>query len=202
MSVYIVGINGSPQREGDTAAMLRVALEVAREIGAETELLHVVDAIADQKRPFCVNCTVPCSGVCLKNTKLGEAFDKMRRADGLIIGSPVYFGTVSGQLKSFFDKSRMVRTEKGLLNVVGAGLTVGAARFGGQETTLRAIHDIMLVHGMMVVGDGYLMDDCGHHGGCAQRPALNDQFGLARTRVVAKRIVQVAEATKGIRNRH
>jgi len=36
---------------------------------------------------------------------------------------------------------------------------------------MKALHDIMLVHGMTIVGDGYVGDDCGHHGVCAQQPA-------------------------------
>ena len=47
--------------------------------------------------------------------------------------------------ESFFDKTRKLRGEKALYNKVGAGITVGASKYGGQETTIKALHDIMLV---------------------------------------------------------
>ena len=43
-------------------------------------------------------------------------------------------------------------------------------RFGGQETTIKAIHDLMLVQGLIIVGDGHRDFDSGHQGACAQRP--------------------------------
>jgi len=82
---------------------------------------------------------------------------------------------------------------------VGGALAVGSARFGGQETTLRAIHDIMLCHGMTVVGDGFHDADCGHHGGCAQSPSSEDARGLDRAAILARRVYEVADATRLIR---
>jgi len=67
-----------------------------------------------------------------------RAFQKLAQADALIIGSPVYFGTVSAQLKGFWDKSRKLRTALALLNTVGAAVTTGGARFGGQEDYLES----------------------------------------------------------------
>jgi multimeric flavodoxin WrbA len=117
----------------------------------------------------------------------------------VLLGSPVYFGTVSAQLKAFWDKSRILRKEKALLNVAGAAVAVGAARFGGQETTLKALFDMMLVQGMMVVGDGYSDADCGHHGGCGQAPASEDEFAIRRVRITGQRLAEVAAATMDIR---
>ncbi|GAW93867.1 flavodoxin family protein [Calderihabitans maritimus] len=199
--MLIVALNGSPKKDGNTAFLLKEALKVAESKGAETKLIHVVDVLADQKVPFCNNCSEPCRGVCSQGKKLGEAYDVLRRADGLLLGSPVYFGTVSAQLKAFWDKSRILRKEKALLNVVGGAVTTAAGRFGGQETTLKALYDMMLVHGMTVIGDGYREDDCGHHGACAQKPSAQDENAIKRVRVLAKRLVEVAEATRSLRLR-
>ncbi|MBO8168846.1 MAG: flavodoxin family protein [Thermoanaerobacteraceae bacterium] len=199
--MLIVGLNGSPQKKGNTVTLLKEALAEAEKMGAETELIHVAEVLKDQKIPFCYNCSVPCTGKCFAGTALGEAYETMARSDGILMGSPVYFGTVSGQLKAFWDKTRVLRKEKKLLNVVGGALATGAARFGGQETTLKALFDMMLVQGMTIVGDGYIEDDCGHQGACAQKPAGEDDFALSRARILARRVVQVAEATKALRNR-
>ena len=117
-------------------------------------------------------------------------FDLLRRADGILLGSPVYFGTVSAQLKSFWDKTRLLRREKYLINVVGGALAVGGSRFGGQETTLRALQDMMLCQGMIVVGDAHLEEDAGHQG---RGPAGRHREGSFRHPIVScglKRIVR------------
>lgn len=197
--LLIVAINGSPDNNGNTAFLLKKTLEQIQEQGVQTVLLNVSQLFADVKVPFCVNCNNPCDGRCLKGTKLEEAANLLRKADGIILGSPVYFGTITGQIKSFWDKMRFLRKEQALLNTVGAAVTVGAGRFGGQETTIRALHDMMLVQGMLIIGDGHFSSDPGHHGVCAQKPAQDDGEALTRLGILAQRIVQVALATKGLR---
>ena len=76
---------------------------------------------------------------------------------------------------------------------------MGSSRYGGQETTIKALHDIMLVHGMIIVGDGYFEKDCGHHGVCAQKPALADDNALNRAEILGKRMVEVCNATQSLR---
>ncbi len=197
--MLIVGLNGSPSKKDNTVTLLKAALEPARLAGADTDIIHVTDALKNIKLPYCVACTNPCSGACYKDTELEQAFELLAKADGIIIGSPVYFGTVSGQLKAFWDKTRLLRNGKKLLNAVGGAVTVGASRFGGQETTVKAIHDMMLVQGMTIVGDGDDDADAGHHGGCAQRPAATDDFALKRAQILGKRVFAVAQATVSLR---
>lgn len=197
--MLILGLNGSPNKDGNTKFLLEKVLEKAAELGAKTEILEVPELLQSAKHSFCSVCSNPCSGACYKGTKLEEAFELMKKADGLVLGSPVYFGTLTGQLKAFFDKTRKLRGEKAFYNKIAAGVTVATSKYGGQETTMKALHDIMLVHGMTIVADGYSEDDCGHHGVCAHRPAKDDDFAIKRASILAKRIVEVCEATKGLR---
>lgn len=199
--MLILGLNGSPHRDGNTADLLHAALHGAAEAGAETKLLHVVDALQGVSQPFCIVCTPNCEGACSKGNNLGEAFEWMKKADGIIIGSPVHFGTLSAQLKGFWDKTRILRRTKALINVVGGVVSVATCRFGGQETTVSAVHDMMLVQGMTIVGDGVFESDAGHQGACAQKPAANDQNGLTRAAVLGRRVAELAEATMSLRKR-
>ncbi|HBQ26277.1 MAG TPA: flavodoxin family protein [Syntrophomonas sp.] len=199
--LLIVAINGSPNNEGNTSFLLNQALEECTTRGADTEFLFCREIFKDQRNPFCMACSSPCPGKCYKNKELANAYELISRADGLILGSPVYFGTVSAQLKAFFDKSRALRTEKKLLNVVGGAITSGGSRFGGQEATIRALHDIMLAHGMIIIGDGHHEDDCGHTGAAAQHPAQEDDNAIKRSRILGKRIFEVARATSTLRKR-
>lgn len=197
--MLIVAINGSPHAQGNTALMLRAALEEVTAAGAEGYFIQVSELLPKAKVPYCIVCTNPCEGKCYHNTPLEEAYEILRRCDGIIMGSPVYFCTVSAQLKAFWDKTRSLRKDKALLNVVGGALSVGAGRFGGQETTLRAMQDMMFCQGMTVVGDGFDGHDVGHLGACAQRFGEDNPDGLKRTRILARRVLEVAQATASLR---
>lgn len=197
--MLIVGLNGSPNKNGGTRFLLDKVLETARSMGAETAVIDVGEVLNTSKHVFCTACSSPCTAVCYKGTPLEEAFELMKKADGLVLGSPVYFGSVSAQLKALFDKSRKQRGEKAFYNKVAAGVTTGASRFGGQETTLKAMHDMMLVQGMIIVGDGYVEADMGHHGACAQKPAEKDENAAARAAILGRRLFEVCQATRAIR---
>jgi multimeric flavodoxin WrbA len=188
--MWIVAINGSPNKEGNTAYLLQKVLDSAKAHGAKhCFLYHAHALLSELKNPFCNVCSNPCSGICYKGSRLEEVFDTMKQADALVFGSPTYFGTVSAQLKAFFDKTRKLRGEKAFYNKLACGLSVGKSPYGGQETTLRALHDMMLVHGMQVVGDGSGMDDCGHSGVCATQPSWEDAHALKRAEILGKRLV-------------
>jgi multimeric flavodoxin WrbA len=199
--MLVIGLNGSPRSDGGTAQLLAAALEEAANIGVRTVLLQAVEGLRDLKVPYCIHCSSPCRGVCYEGTRLEEMFDLLRRADGLILGSPVYFGTVSAPLKAFWDKTRKLRKDKALVNVVGGGIVSGGSRFGGQEATLQALAAMMLCQGMTVVGDGHQDEDPGHLGVCIQYQSQADSEGLGRARVLARRIVEVARATQSLRRR-
>lgn len=198
--MLVVAVNGSPRRDGNTVKLLACALEEVVKLGAQAVLLHAIEGMADVKTQYCIHCSSPCRGICYEGTRLAEMFGILRQADGLILGSPVYFGTVAAPLKAFWDKTRRLRKEKALLNVVGGGVVTGASRFGGQEATLRVLHDMMLSQGVTIVGDGHLSsDDAGHHGACAQEPVAGDEVGLSRARILGRRVFEVAQATAPLR---
>ena len=196
--MLIIGLNGSPNREANTAFILEAALDAASKLGAKTETVFLREIVEEQKNPFCIACETPCQGKCYKGTKLENVLEKMAVADGLLLASPVYFGTVSAQIKAFWDKTRRLRRGKKLLNTVGGALSVGAARFGGQETTLRALHSMMLVQGMILVGDSH-EKSAGHHGTCAGGAAEKDQNALKRAFMLGQRVAQVCKVTASLR---
>ncbi|AEG59443.1 flavodoxin family protein [Desulforamulus ruminis] len=199
--MLIVGLNGSPNADGNTAFLLKEALRAAEELGAETKLVQVAEIVITADPLFCDACTTPCAGVCYEGTPLQELFTLLQSADGIIMGSPVYFGTVASPLKLLWDKSRALRKEKALVDVVGAAVAVGTSRFGGQESTVRALQEIMLVHGMTVVGDGSYHTDPGHQGVCVQKPAAKDPEGAKRCRILGSRVLEVSQATLPLRER-
>ena len=131
--MYILALNGSHNNDGNTAFLLNEILRHCAEKGAETEICSVSEAIMDTKTPFCVACSTPCTKKCYKDTKLDTLFDKIERADFVVFGSPVYFGSMTGQMKCFFDKTRDARANKKWLGKPMAAVTVGASKYGGQD---------------------------------------------------------------------
>lgn len=187
--MYILALNGSHNKNGNTAFLLNEILKNCEKMGANTELLSVNEAIIDAKTPFCVSCSTPCSKQCYKGTKLDDLFEKTKKADFIIFGSPVYFGSMTAQMKCLFDKTRAIRAEKAWLAKPMAAVTVGASKYGGQERTLEAIHSCALVEGMTLIGnsaDGGM----GHFGVSAQNPADKDEYAINCCKILAERIIE------------
>ncbi len=102
----VIAINGSPRKNWNTATVLKQALEGAASEGAETELIHLYDL--DYKG--CISCFA-CKrvngesyGVCAMKDGLTAVLRKIEEADALILGSPIYFGGVTGEMRSFLER--------------------------------------------------------------------------------------------------
>lgn len=102
----VIGINGSPRKKWNTATLVAKALEGAAAQGATTEQFHLYDL--DFKG--CISCFA-CKtrggnsyGKCVMNDDLAPVLEKIAAADALVIGSPIYFGTVTGETRSFLER--------------------------------------------------------------------------------------------------
>ena len=104
--MQVIGINGSPRKQWNTATLVAKALEGAAAQGAQTELFHLYDL--DFKG--CTSCFA-CKtrggksyGRCAMQDGLTPVLDKIATADALVVGSPVYFGSVTGETRSFMER--------------------------------------------------------------------------------------------------
>lgn len=102
----VIGINGSPRKQWNTATLVAKTLEGAAAQGATTELVHLYDL--DYKG--CISCFA-CKtrggksyGKCVLRDDLAPVLEKIAAADALVIGSPIYFGTVTGETRSFLER--------------------------------------------------------------------------------------------------
>ncbi len=184
----IIAINGSHNPNGNCAFLLDTILSDLAAKGCDTEVFSAHEAIVDCAHPFCVSCSSPCSKACY-GPKLTALFDEMKSADAIVFASPVYFGSMSAQLKCLFDKTRDLRAGNALLGKLGLAVACGASKYGGQEKTVDAIHDCMLVDGMTIVGPS-AMAGAGHMGVCAQKDARNDEFAISRAHLAAERLFE------------
>ena len=102
----VVAINGSPRKKWNTAILLEKALEGAASQGAKTELIHLYDL----NFKGCVSCFA-CKtiggksyGRCTAKDGLTPILERVEEVDALILGSPIYFGTVTGEMRSFMER--------------------------------------------------------------------------------------------------
>ena len=102
----VIAINGSPRKKWNTAMLLEKALEGAASKGAETEIIHLYDL--DYKGcSSCFSCKLKggkSSGKCAMHDGLTPVLEKLATADAFILGSPIYFGTVTGEMRSFMER--------------------------------------------------------------------------------------------------
>lgn len=101
-----LGINGSPRKKWNTAILLTKALEGAASLGAETEIFHLYDL--DYKG--CVSCFA-CKtkggkryGRCARQDDITPILQQVELANIVILASPIYFGTVTGEMRSFMER--------------------------------------------------------------------------------------------------
>jgi NAD(P)H dehydrogenase (quinone) len=108
-------------------------------------------------------------------------------SDGIIAGSTVYFGVMAAQLKKIFDE--FVGVRKKMEGKVGAAFATSADPSGGKETTMMSIIQVMLIYGMVIVGDP--MSATGHFGtACVGAP---DSGSLENGMKLGQRVAELAK---------
>ncbi|GAB4277734.1 MAG: NAD(P)H:quinone oxidoreductase [Deferrisomatales bacterium] len=113
--------------------------------------------------------------------------EDLTAADGIIFGSPVYFGGPTAQMKDLIDRSVAVRRK--LRDKVGAAFVTAGHHTGGKETTLLSLLYCFLIHEMVVVGDP--IETGGHYGtACLGAPGPDDEQAGA---LLGARVVRVAQ---------
>jgi NAD(P)H dehydrogenase (quinone) len=116
--------------------------------------------------------------------------DDFLESDGIIAGSPVYFGTMAAEIKEIFDKYVSIRQK--MENKVGAAFATSADDSGGKETTIISIIQAMLIYGMIIVGDP--IDATGHYGvACKGFP---DEKTIENAKKLGKRVATLVKKLK------
>ena len=169
-------INGSPRKDGNTAIALNEMIKVFESQGIETELLH----IGGKDIRGCIACG-KCRqlGHCVFDDIVVQASQKLAEADGLVVGSPVYYAAANGTVVSFMDRL-FYSNSADLRMKVGAAVSV--ARRGGQTTTFDQLNKYFTISGMPVASSQYWNSV---HGG-APGEAAQDAEGLQVMRALAR----------------
>jgi multimeric flavodoxin WrbA len=210
--VKVLGVVGSPRRNGNTTKLVKQALEGAMSVpGVETEIYEM----GGKKFHHCTGC-LNCAetGACVFKDDLPDFIARYMQADGIIWGSPIYHMSITGLMKNAIDRmgnstccnwlKRSLEIPR--LSKVCGTLTVGAHRYGGQDfVNIFMIQSSLVMNGVVVSGDTML----GNYIGAAANTGeinldrlrskdvvLEDKEGLTCAENLGKRVAEMTKIIK------
>lgn len=178
----VIAINGSPRKEGNTALALDAMAEVLKAEGIDTEVIHV----GNQAIRGCLGC-----GTCarkkdeqcvIKDDAVNGIIQQLKSADGIILGTPVYYAGIAGTMKCFCDRAFYVASANGGLFDSKVGTAVVSARRSGTTPTFAGLNYYLQISKMLIAGSSYWNNV---HGGLAGEAGA-DAEGLQTVRNAAR----------------
>lgn len=169
-------LNGSPHAGGTTYTALHEMEKVFQAEGIETEIVHV----GNQNIRGCMGCGgCRTSRKCVFDDVVNEVAEKFREADGLVVGSPVYFASANATLIALLDR---LFYSRGFDTTMKVGAAVCSARRGGLTATFDELNKYFAISGMPIASGQYWN---GIHGNNAEE-AKQDGEGMVMMRTLAR----------------
>ena len=172
----VLMINGSPHARGNTAIALDQMREVFEAEGIEVEVVQAGN-LAVRGCVACGSCGK--TGKCVFDDVVNELAPKLEEADGLVVGSPVYYGSANATLVAVLDRLFYSTSFDKTMKV---GAAVAVARRGGLTATFDELNKYFTISGMPVASGQYWN---GVHG-AAPGQAEQDPEGLQQMRTLAR----------------
>lgn len=190
----LLGICGSPRRQG-TEYAIKYALNYATEkFGFETEYWTV----RNKEINFCLHCDycVREKKGCVNKDDMEKLYPKLEQAKFFLFGTPVFQGNLSGQLKTVLDRNRalVAKNANVFKDKIGAALAVGGDRSGGQEVAIRSILDFFQQNHIHPVSGGAFGANLGASlwsRDLGKEGIEKDEEGLRAIRKVIKRLAEL-----------
>ncbi len=184
--IFILGVNGSARKDGNTAKLLKKVLDYAKKEGAKTEIMHLIDkdikpcisCLAEE------NCKYPCN---IKDDMQG-IFELLKKVDCLILGSPTYWYAVSGLMKNFIDRlTAQDILEPPILDGKVAGF-VSTAYLDGSAQVIAQMFLPLSSMGAIIVPHSDVLSNNGK--------VWRAEFGINVEKRLAKNLITLAELVK------
>jgi multimeric flavodoxin WrbA len=188
----VLGINCSPRKGGNTEILIKEVFRALEKEGIKTELFQiggkrVSGCIA------CMKCKKEGDGRChQKNDIINECIKKMNKADGIIIGSPVYNADVTADAKALLEVSSYALRASGspLKRKIGAGVI--AVRRAGAVHSFDSINHFFLINEMIIPGSSYWNIGIGREKG----EVLKDEEGMKTMKVLGENMAWLLKKVK------
>jgi multimeric flavodoxin WrbA len=151
----VIAFNGSARKDGNTAILINEVLKELKKEHIETEMIQ----LAGKKIHGCIACykcrenkDFECA---VKNDDANTCIAKMREADGIILGSPVYFTDVTAEMKALIDRAGFVARGNDHMFRRKVGAAVVAVRRAGSLHTFDTINHFFTISQMIIPGSNY-----------------------------------------------
>ena len=185
-------INASPRNGGNTAILLNEMVSVFEKNDIQVDLVN----IGRQDIRGCIACAkCKTNGQCVFNDLVNEVAPKFEAADGLVIASPVYYGSPNGTLISFLDRL-YYSTNFSKRYKVGAAFAI--ARRGGTTASFDVLNKYFTISGMPVASGDYWNNGFGRTIG----EIKEDHEGLRNARIVAQRMIFLMKAIEDAKQKY
>ena len=181
----VLGIVCSSRKEGNAEALVREALLGAAEKGADTDLISFANLSIDPCTG-CGSCTK--TGECVVDDDMKNVYPKLLSADGIIIGTPVYFWTVTAQAKLLMDRTYSLHHDRKLRGKICGCIAVAGRR--GTANALAALNMFFLGQDMRPVSNGVSAY------GSGKEDVKNDERGMRGARDLGHMVAETIAEQK------
>ncbi len=192
-TVKIIGIACSPRKGKTTAQSVAICLEAAKAVDPDRIETELID-LAELEIPAYMAAGIPLKPG--QRDDFPEVAEKLadRSVVGIVVGSPVYFRSMTALCKAFIDRCFALRRGRfALADKVGGAVAVGGVRNGGQELTLQCIQSAMMCQEMIIVGDGRPTAHAGASvWNTGKDDISDDEIGIATLKNLGRRVSEVA----------
>ncbi len=183
--------NGSPRENGNTSMLLTRMADVFHEEAAKVDYVQL-GGQPIQGCTACMECRKRQDERCvLEGDPINEYIEMMKRADAIVIGSPVYFSQMTPETKALIDRCGYVIGGNGKFLSRKIGAAVAVARRAGMMPTFHSINDFFLINDMIVPGSTYWNVGVAREEGQIQ----NDGEGLSIVTRLAENIIWLYRCT-------
>ena len=192
MNVLI--LNGSPRKEGCTARALREVADTLRQEGIETEIIEV----GSRDIRGCLACgACKASGTCVIDDLVNELAPKLEAADGLLVGTPVYYAGANGTIKALLDR---LFHSTGFDKRMKVGAAVVSSRRAGSTSAFDEINKYFTISGMPIVSSNYWNEVHGYTAADVEKDleGLQTMRTLGRNMAFLIKAIQLGRARYGL----
>lgn len=178
----VIAFNGSPNKEGNTYHGIKIVAGELEKEGITTEIIHVGNKTI-RGCIACGYCTKNKNGCCVINADpVNEWIEKLRTADGIILGSPVHYSAITGTMKAFLDRAFRVTEVNDSMLRHKVGVAVVAVRRAGGIPTFNQLNNYMSHSEMIIPTSNYWNVINGRLPG----EAMRDEEGVQIMRILGK----------------
>jgi multimeric flavodoxin WrbA len=183
MYMKVMAFNGSGRKDGNTYLLLKVVLDQLQAEGIDTELIQLAEGSPLQGCVACYKCMERKNMQCaIETDPFNEYFAKISKADGLLLGSPVYFSDITAGMKALIERCGFVGRANGNVLRRKAGAGVLAVRRAGSNHALASLNYLFLISEMVVPGSSYWNMGLGRNPG----DVMGDTEGIETMRTLGK----------------